>query len=99
VAGPPDRRFAAEAAGPPDRRFAAGVAGPPGRRFAAEAADAEAHRRDAPRFCPACAVGLAIVTEFWEADERRFHCACTGCGWAGEITRTGARAWGDEPER
>ena len=40
--------------------------------------DAAAHRRDAPRFCPACAGGLAMATEFWEADERRFYCSCTG---------------------
>ena len=49
--------------------------------------DAEAHRRDAPRFCPRCATGLAMATEFWEADERRFYCSCTGCGWTGrELT-------------
>lgn len=67
------------------------------RRFAA---DAEAHRRDAPRFCPQCGTGLAtgIATEFWEADERRFYCWCGGCGWTGEITTTGAVAVGHEPE-
>ena len=61
-------------------------------------ADAESHRRDAPRFCPACGGGLAIATEFWEAEDRRFYCSCTGCGWTGEITPTGAVAMGHEPE-
>lgn len=60
--------------------------------------DAAAHQRDAPRFCPHCAAGLAIATEFWEADERRFYSGCTGCGWTGEITPTGAVARGHEPE-
>jgi ribosomal protein S27AE len=64
------------------------------RRFAP---DAEAHRRDAPRFCPRCAAGVALATEFWEADERRFYCCCTACGWAGEITPTGDVATGHEP--
>ena len=68
---------------------------PVDRRFAA---DAEAHRRDAPRFCPACGGGLAIATEFWEAEDRRFYCSCTGCGWTGEITPTGAVAIGHEPD-
>ncbi|WP_214369889.1 hypothetical protein [Pseudonocardia sp. H11422] len=68
------------------------------RRFAA---DAEAHRRDAPRFCPRCGTGLAgagIVTEFWEADDRRFYCWCGGCGWAGEVTPSGPGVIGHEPE-
>ena len=68
---------------------------PAGRYFTA---DAVAHRRDAPRFCPHCAGGLAIATEFWEADERCFYCSCTGCGWTGEVTPTGATATGHEPE-
>jgi hypothetical protein len=68
---------------------------PVDRRFVA---DAEAHRRDAPRFCPACGAGLAIATEFWEAEDRRFYCSCTGCGWTGEITPTGAVAMGHEPD-
>ena len=68
---------------------------PVDRRFAA---DAEAHRRDAPCFCPACGGGLGIATEFWEAEERRFYCSCTGCGWTGEITPTGAVAMGHEPD-
>jgi len=66
----------------------------PDRRFAA---DAEAHRRDVPRFCPACATGLGIATEFWEAADRRFHCWCPGCGWAGEITPSGGGVTGHEP--
>jgi phage terminase large subunit GpA-like protein len=68
---------------------------PVDRRFVA---DAEAHRRDAPRFCPSCGGGLAIATEFWEADDRRFYCSCTGCGWTGEITPTGSVAVGHEPD-
>ena len=49
------------------------------------------------RFCPACGGGLGIATEFWEAEARRFYCSCTGCGWTGEITPTGAVAMGHEP--
>lgn len=64
------------------------------RRFTA---DAEAHRRDAPRFCPRCAVPIALATEFWEAEDRRFYCACTGCGWSGEIIPTGDGVIGHEP--
>lgn len=62
------------------------------------AQDAEAHRRDAPRHCPHCAAPLALATEFWEADDRRFYCSCTACGWTGEITTTGSVAVGHEPE-
>ncbi|MDN5858387.1 MAG: hypothetical protein L0H84_07165 [Pseudonocardia sp.] len=65
------------------------------RRFTA---DAEAHRRDAPRFCPRCAGQLALASEFWEGDDRRFYCACTGCGWSGEIIPTGDGVLGHEPE-
>ena len=60
--------------------------------------DAEAHRRDAPRFCPRCAAALGLATEFWEADERRFYCWCSGCGWTGEITPSGGGVRGHEPE-
>ena len=63
------------------------------RRFVADAA---AHRRDAPRFCPSCACALALATEFWEAEDRRFYCWCGGCGWTGEITGTGDVAVGHE---
>lgn len=70
---------------------------PVDRRFVA---DAEAHRRDAPRFCPSCGASLTagIATEFWEATDRRFYCWCGGCGWTGEITPTGDVAVGHEPE-
>lgn len=67
-------------------------------------ADAAAHRRDAPRFCPSCGAGFGagagagIVTEFWEAQDRRFYCWCAGCGWTGEVTTTGSVAIGHEPE-
>jgi len=30
--------------------------------------------------------------------EHRFYCSCTGCGWTGEITPTGAVAMGHEPD-
>lgn len=74
-------------------------AGPPGvvadRRFTA---DIEAHRRDAPGFCPRCAGGLDLASEFWEGDDRRFYCWCGHCDWTGEITTTGGTAVGHEPE-
>lgn len=54
--------------------------------------DAESHRRDAPRFCPACgaAFGLAegghgLTTEYWVRGDRVFVCYCGGCGWSGDI--------------
>ena len=65
------------------------------RRFAA---DVEAHRRDAPRYCPRCAGALGLATEFWEGDDRRFYCWCGSCDWTGEVTTTGATAVGHEPE-
>jgi len=65
------------------------------RRFAAEV---EAHRRDAPRFCPACARDLGLATEFWEGDQRRFYCWCASCDWTGEVTTTGETALGHEPQ-
>jgi hypothetical protein len=55
-------------------------------------ADAERHRRDAPRYCPACAAALALanggqglVTEYWTGSDRVFVCFCGACGWAGDI--------------
>lgn len=63
--------------------------------------DAAAHRRDAPRFCPACGSGLAggVTVELWEATERVFYCWCPGCGWSGEITpSTDGGVRGHEPE-
>jgi hypothetical protein len=70
------------------------VSSPPDRRFAA---DAEAHRRDAPRYCPACAAAVDLASEFWEGDARRFYCWCSACGWTGEIAPTGETAIGHEP--
>ncbi|MGQ0573130.1 MAG: hypothetical protein ACT4RN_02875 [Pseudonocardia sp.] len=70
-------------------------AAPGDRRFAA---DAQAHRRDAPRYCPRCAAALGLVTEFWEAADRRFYSWCAACDWTGEIVSTGAVATGHEPE-
>jgi hypothetical protein len=55
-------------------------------------ADAERHRRDAPRFCPACAAALALAeggqgltTEYWVGRDRVFVCFCGACGWSGDI--------------
>ena len=70
------------------------MTGPADRRFAADAA---AHREDAPRYCPRCAAGLDLASEFWEGPDRRFYCWCAGCGWTGEITSTGETAVGHEP--
>lgn len=78
---------------PPDRTDLPG--GPADRRFLG---DAQAHRRDLPRFCPRCAAGLGLATEFWEATDRRFYCWCAACGWTGEVVPTGAVAPGHEPE-
>jgi hypothetical protein len=54
--------------------------------------DAERHRRDAPRYCPACAAALALadggqglVTEYWTRRDRVFVCFCGACGWSGDI--------------
>lgn len=56
----------------------------PARGFAADAA---AHLRDRPRHCPRCGARLAdgIVTEYWVASDRVFHCWCRGCSWAGDV--------------
>jgi len=55
-------------------------------------ADAERHRRDAPRYCPGCAAALALaeggqglVTEYWTGSDRVFVCFCGACGWSGDI--------------
>jgi hypothetical protein len=55
-------------------------------------ADAERHRRDAPRFCPGCAAALALAeggqgltTEYWAGRDRVFVCFCGACGWSGDI--------------
>ena len=55
-------------------------------------ADAERHRRDAPRYCPACAAalslaegGLGLTTEYWSGPDRIFTCFCGACGWSGDI--------------
>jgi hypothetical protein len=69
------------------------------RRFAA---DAEAHRRDAPRFCPSCGARLAtggLAVELWEADARVFYCWCGACRWTGEVSPSpGQGVVGHEPE-
>jgi hypothetical protein len=59
------------------------------------AQDAARHRRDAPKFCPACAVPLAvgsggagIATEYWVATDRVYVCWCAACGWSGDIVLT-----------
>ena len=55
-------------------------------------ADAERHRRDAPRYCPACAAALSLAdggqgltTEYWTGRDRVFACFCGACGWSGDI--------------
>ena len=54
------------------------------------AADAERHRRDAPRHCPRCGAsltgGTGITVEFWQGADRIFHTWCGGCQWTGDIT-------------
>lgn len=66
--------------------------------------DVERHRRDAPRFCPACASPLAraaggdgLATEYWVAADRVFVCFCAACGWAGDVVLS-ARVVGHEAE-
>lgn len=51
------------------------------------AADAAAHLHDRPRHCPRCGACLAdgIVTEYWVASDRVFHCWCRHCFWAGDV--------------
>ncbi len=65
-------------------------------------ADAERHRRDAPRYCPACAVplslaegGQGLTTEYWTGTDRVFVCFCGACGWSGDIVLA-ARVIGHE---
>jgi hypothetical protein len=65
-------------------------------------ADAERHRRDAPRYCPACAAALGLaeggqglVTEYWTGRDRVFVCFCGACGWSGDIVLA-ARVVGHE---
>lgn len=56
------------------------------------AADAQRHRRDAPRYCPRCGAdltgGAGIAVEYWEATDRIFHTWCASCGWTGNIVPT-----------
>ena len=66
------------------------------------AVDAERHRRDVPRYCPACAAGLALaedgqglVTEYWTGQDRVFVCFCGACGWSGDVVLA-ARVVGHE---
>jgi len=65
-------------------------------------ADAERHRRDAPRYCPACAAplsladgGQGLTTEYWTGNDRVFVCFCGTCGWSGDIVLA-ARVVGHE---
>ncbi|MQA13329.1 MAG: hypothetical protein GEV09_03905 [Pseudonocardiaceae bacterium] len=69
-------------------------------RRPAYAADAEHHRRDAPRYCPRCGcdlVGTGIAVEFWEGTNRVFHTWCAACRWTGDITPM-TQMVGHEPE-
>jgi hypothetical protein len=65
--------------------------------------DAANHRRDAPRYCPACAAPLALAdgghglaTEYWVAADRVFVCYCAACRWTGDIGLT-SRVVSHEP--
>ncbi len=81
--------------------------GPADRRFVA---DAEAHRRDLPRFCPRCGAALTgpndadgadrtgIAVEYWAAADRIYYCWCSACSWSGEIIASGDGVVGHEPE-
>ena len=58
-------------------------------------ADAESHRRDAPKFCPSCAAplgltegGRGLATEYWLGGDRVFVCYCAACEWSGDIVLT-----------
>ena len=64
--------------------------------------DAERHRRDAPKYCPACAAALSLTqggqgltTEYWTGTDRVFVCFCGACGWSGDIVLA-ARVVGHE---
>ena len=66
--------------------------------------DVEAHRGDAPRFCPRCASpllltdgGNGLATEYWVAQERVFVCFCGACSWSGDIVLSD-RVTGHEAE-
>ena len=55
-------------------------------------ADAERHRRDAPRYCPACAAALVAGRRrpgaghgVLDGTDRVFACFCGACGWSGDI--------------
>ncbi len=86
-----------------------GVAGPGGTGAAGPdlhrgwfPADAERHRRDAPKYCPACAAplsladgGQGLTTEYWTGTDRVFVCFCGACGWSGDIVLA-ARVIGHE---
>jgi hypothetical protein len=67
--------------------------------------DAERHRLDAPRFCPACAAPLALADggrglaiEYWVARDRVFVCFCGSCGWSGDVVLS-ARVIGHEADQ
>ena len=58
-------------------------------------ADAESHRRDAPKFCPSCAapLGLAeggrgLATEYWVGWRPRLRLLLRACDWSGDIVLT-----------
>jgi hypothetical protein len=59
-------------------------------------ADAERHRRDAPKYCPACAAamslthgGRGLITGYWSGGDRVIVCFCGACGWPGDIVLAG----------
>jgi hypothetical protein len=81
----------------PDRRAAIAAL-----RTSGFVADAEAHRRDLPRFCPRCGGDYgkgSVVVEYWQSANRVFYAACGHCGWSGDIVISPADGVeGFEPE-
>jgi hypothetical protein len=66
--------------------------------------DKNSHRRDAPRYCPACAQplnltdgGTGIVVEYWVGEDRVFVCYCGACHWSGDVVLA-ARVIGHEAQ-
>ncbi len=63
--------------------------------------DRARHLRDRPEYCPRCGGSIigdgGIAVEYWEAENRIYHCWCRDCGWAGDIIRID-RMIGHEPE-
>jgi len=54
-----------------------------------DAEDQQRHLADRPRLCPWCgrSYGEGIIVEYWTADTRVFHCWCSACRRAAEVSR------------